>query len=201
MHQWLVQQLVESGLLAAPQLATLASSDGSAGCWVALHAQEESLEPLRSPFHDALWCHRQRVPELEASHLPLPGAEARRGAQAAAAHVCRGPGAQHQSRLHRELTHRYSPLTRRLLLLTLLERFSTSLACTLRPELRRACGPATLCMYPGELRRVRGPAADRGEHRWRDRAGLTAGCTHSSKLSTGSRSTQVGSVFNTHKHR
>lgn len=45
MHQWLVQQLVESGLLAAPQLATLASSDGSAGCWVALRAQEESLEP------------------------------------------------------------------------------------------------------------------------------------------------------------
>ena len=40
-------------------------------------------------------------------------------------------------------------------------------------------------MCPGELRRVRGPAADRGEHRWRDRAGLTAGCTHSSKVSTG----------------
>ena len=36
------RQLVEGGLLVAPQLGSPASSDGSTGCWVTLRAREES---------------------------------------------------------------------------------------------------------------------------------------------------------------
>ena len=40
---------VESGLLVAQLFGSPASSDGSAGGWIALHASREATEPRRSP--------------------------------------------------------------------------------------------------------------------------------------------------------
>ena len=65
------RSLLKLAFLVAPRLGSPAFSDGSADCWVALRALNESRS--RSDRDEGLLCHRQRIPKLELSHLQHPG--------------------------------------------------------------------------------------------------------------------------------
>ena len=64
-------QLIDSAVLAASPLGSLASSGRSAGCWVAPRSQEEGSG--HSERGEGRWCRRQPVPRSPICQLPTQG--------------------------------------------------------------------------------------------------------------------------------